>query len=221
MAPPWLSDGVAKAIDKRRQELDTPTMSMDEVLARKIQGDSLIVIGGSVFNVASFLPDHPGGQHALLHKLGQDATTAFLRAHGPSAHQSLVNLFCADIVEPTSPRTALPAKREVREDAAAASAASFGRDGGYFRSKNLNIPSSSAVPWLGEQSQLAGVSTKPLVGLLLPLPSQVGGTTTLNSELAPLKSLVGPLGAHTPDSSPNPHGAHPSGGSATSCPFMM
>jgi len=274
MAPPWLADGVAEAIDKRRQELAasagrSPTMTMDEVLARKIQGDSLIVIGGSVFNVGSFLADHPGGQHALLHNLGHDATTAFLRAHGPSAHHTLVDLFYADIVEPASTRTPPPAKLEVREEVAAASAASFGRDGGTFRSKYLDNPSLSAVdllPALGEQSQLpaggsmlssppltqlapspsfslplppvpslslplsplgeqsqpaAGESTQPLVGLLLPLPSQAG-----NTQLVPLASDSPPnphgarLGAHPSGAHP-PGGAHPSGGSATSCPFMM
>lgn len=152
--PAWLDDGVADAIGKRRRELGSPTMTLDDVVARKIQGEHHIVIGGMAFDVGSFISEHPGGQHALLRNLGRDATAGFLRSHGATAHISLVALWCADIVDPPSPtKISLPSKLEMR------GATLFGRGGGDSSTKPppfLGVTSVDLKLVLGEHSPLAG-----------------------------------------------------------------
>ena len=151
-----MEESVAKAIGKRREELGSRKMTLEDVEARKIQGEHHLVIGGMVFDVGTFLRDHPGGQNALLRNLGHDATAGFLRAHGSSAHPSLVKLFYADIVNSPSPtKISLPPKLEVRDTSL------FGRVSSSSSSKSAPFQSVTAVDLqlaLGEQSTLAGVS---------------------------------------------------------------
>ncbi|KAJ1487499.1 hypothetical protein T484DRAFT_1786635, partial [Baffinella frigidus] len=193
MPPAWLADGVADEIGRRRQEMGSPTMTMDDVVARKIQGGHHLVIGGMVFDVSSFLKDHPGGQHVLLRNQGHDATTGFLRAHGASAHSSLVKLFCADIVDPPAPtKKSLPAKLEVRGDTSL-----FGRSGGDSSIQPPPFPGVSSVDLqraLAEQSPLAGVSMLSLppqnTTLSLLAMGSLGHTTTPLSPMARSRSPI-------------------------------
>ncbi|KAJ1488152.1 hypothetical protein T484DRAFT_1784071 [Baffinella frigidus] len=230
MAPPWLADGVADAIEQRRQELGNPTMTQEDVDARKIQGEHFLVIGGYVFNVKHFLQDHPGGQHALLRNLGHDATTAFLRAHGQSAHKRLVEFFCADIVDASPITISSPAMVEVFEDT---SSLGRSRSGGSTPPPFKGFSVGDLQLSLGDGSMLTlpPQASSPLA-MLAPLPRPESSTTRrerigeglagLGEDVSSKTSTMGKPTPH-PGSPPltAPHGAHPSGGSATSCPFMM
>lgn len=49
----------------------------------------LIVIAGFIHDVASFMEEHPGGQHLIAKYIGRDATTAFFGGvydHSNAAH---------------------------------------------------------------------------------------------------------------------------------------
>ncbi|XP_029158858.1 cytochrome b5-like [Nylanderia fulva] len=51
--------------------------TIEEVALHKNAEDVWIIIHGSVYNVTSFLPEHPGGEEVLLGLAGQDATECF------------------------------------------------------------------------------------------------------------------------------------------------
>jgi len=53
---------------------------------------ALIVVGGFIHDVSSFLDEHPGGRHLLAKNIGKDATTAFFGGvydHSNAAHNLL------------------------------------------------------------------------------------------------------------------------------------
>ena len=52
----------------------------------------LVVVGGFIHDVSSFLNEHPGGRHLLAKNIGKDATTAFFGGvydHSNAAHNLL------------------------------------------------------------------------------------------------------------------------------------
>ena len=52
----------------------------------------LVVVGGFIHDVSSFLDEHPGGRHLLAKNIGKDATTAFFGGvydHSNAAHNLL------------------------------------------------------------------------------------------------------------------------------------
>jgi flavocytochrome c len=57
--------------------------SLDEVAKHTTKGDCWVVVGGQVLNVTSFLPNHPGGELAILTFAGKDATEEFNMIHPP------------------------------------------------------------------------------------------------------------------------------------------
>lgn len=59
------------------------TYTMDEVAAHTKKDDIWVVIDGQVLDVTKFLPDHPGGEKAILIYAGRDATEEFNMLHDP------------------------------------------------------------------------------------------------------------------------------------------
>ncbi|KAJ8521171.1 hypothetical protein ONZ45_g2088 [Pleurotus djamor] len=57
--------------------------SMDEVAKHNKKDDVWVVIDGQVLDVTSFLPDHPGGEKAIMLYAGRDATEEFNMLHDP------------------------------------------------------------------------------------------------------------------------------------------
>jgi cytochrome b involved in lipid metabolism len=58
-------------------------LTMEEVAKHNKKGDCWVVLGGKVLNVSKFLPDHPGGELAILTFAGKDATEEFNMIHPP------------------------------------------------------------------------------------------------------------------------------------------
>lgn len=56
---------------------------MDEVAKHVTKEDCWVVLDGKVLNVTKFLPDHPGGELAILTFAGKDATAEFNMIHPP------------------------------------------------------------------------------------------------------------------------------------------
>ena len=49
----------------------------------------LVVIGGFIHDVSTFIDEHPGGRHLVVKNIGKDATTAFFGGvydHSNAAH---------------------------------------------------------------------------------------------------------------------------------------
>ncbi|KAG5312145.1 PREDICTED: cytochrome b5-like isoform X1 [Acromyrmex echinatior] len=62
--------------------------------------DTWIIIHNNVYNVTSFLNEHPGGEEVLLEQHGQDATEAFEDiGHSTDARQMMESYKIGELVE--------------------------------------------------------------------------------------------------------------------------
>ncbi|KAI9510914.1 Flavocytochrome c [Russula earlei] len=59
------------------------TYTIDEVATHNKKDDIWVIIDGQVLDVTKFLPDHPGGEKAILLYAGRDATEEFNMLHDP------------------------------------------------------------------------------------------------------------------------------------------
>jgi sterol desaturase/sphingolipid hydroxylase (fatty acid hydroxylase superfamily)/cytochrome b involved in lipid metabolism len=67
-----------------QDEMDMPSeISLEELAAHSTEESCWVAINGSVYNLSSFLDEHPGGKSAILMKAGQDATLVFEPLHPP------------------------------------------------------------------------------------------------------------------------------------------
>lgn len=58
-------------------------MTLAEVAKHTTKEDCWVVVNGKVLDVTSFLPDHPGGELAILTFAGKDASEEFNMIHPP------------------------------------------------------------------------------------------------------------------------------------------
>jgi succinate dehydrogenase/fumarate reductase flavoprotein subunit len=59
------------------------TYTLDDVAKHNKKDDCWVIVDGQVLDVTSFLPDHPGGEKAILLYAGRDATEEFNMLHDP------------------------------------------------------------------------------------------------------------------------------------------
>lgn len=89
-----------KAVRKKREGVDwgvpvdrLPSLTWTQVYAESTAGKVLIVIGGFVYDVTSFVESHPGGKSLLITRKGHDATAAFnggIYSHSNAANNLLL-----------------------------------------------------------------------------------------------------------------------------------
>jgi len=170
---------------------------------RKVKGDKLLVIAGMVFNISSWIRDHPGGEHVLLRSLSQDVTVQFQRVHAMSAHHKLVDLYECDLVDGSGASAPSPAS----------ALTSTGSLGAHPPPSPISLGLSSPImrlPMLSPASSLKPTSP------LLPLPrsvevsKEIRNVDILSSQLGTPRSLSAAARAPPPPSLPSP----------SACPFM-
>ena len=57
------------------------SFSLEEVAKHNTDSDCWVAIGGDVYDVTKFMPNHPGGKNAILLYAGKDATEEFDMLH--------------------------------------------------------------------------------------------------------------------------------------------
>jgi len=62
----------------------TRRISVEELSQHVSQSDLWVAINGTVWDMTSFAPSHPGGLDIILEYAGQDASRAYNEVHGPS-----------------------------------------------------------------------------------------------------------------------------------------
>ncbi|KAJ3733781.1 FAD binding domain-containing protein [Lentinula guzmanii] len=90
------SSAVSKSESKTDQSggSGSKVYTMDEVAKHKTKDDVWVVVNGEVLNVTKFLPDHPGGEKAIMLYAGRDATEEFNMLHDPK----VIPRYAADAV---------------------------------------------------------------------------------------------------------------------------
>ncbi|CAN4122044.1 unnamed protein product [Withania somnifera] len=88
---------------------------MEEASQHSTKDDCWVVIDGKVYDVSSYLDEHPGGDDVVLAVTGQDATDEFEDAgHSKSARELMEKFFIGEL-DPSS--TSIPELEIVKKGA--------------------------------------------------------------------------------------------------------
>ncbi|KAM7484445.1 hypothetical protein LguiA_000454 [Lonicera macranthoides] len=81
----------------------TKLYTMNEASLHNSKDDCWVVIDGKVYDVSSYLDEHPGGDDVILAATGKDATDEFEDAgHSKSARELMESFFIGEL-DPSSP----------------------------------------------------------------------------------------------------------------------
>ena len=64
----------APKASRRRSNTAEKTISRQEIEAQIAEGRHIIIVDGKVLKVDAWIPYHPGGDKAIKHMVGRDAT---------------------------------------------------------------------------------------------------------------------------------------------------
>lgn len=89
----------AKKIEVKTDKPDeSESVSLKELKKHNTVTDCWIAIHGRIYDVTSFLEDHPGGDDVLLDCAGMDATDAFENiGHSPEAIEQMEDYYIRDL----------------------------------------------------------------------------------------------------------------------------
>jgi cytochrome b involved in lipid metabolism len=79
---------------------DKKSYTLAEVSRHSNKSDCWLAINGNVYNVTSYISDHPGGAFEILDSCGTDATTAFktMNKGRSNTHSSSANSLLQDYI---------------------------------------------------------------------------------------------------------------------------
>ncbi|KAL3536669.1 hypothetical protein ACH5RR_000035 [Cinchona calisaya] len=107
----------------------------EDVAMHDKKGDCWLIISGKVYDVSSFLDDHPGGDEVLLTATGKDATADFEDVGHSDEAKDLLNKYYIGEVDSLT----LPVKHQY-EPTAAGSSAGNQTSGGLVKLLQFLIP---------------------------------------------------------------------------------
>ncbi|KAG4165447.1 hypothetical protein ERO13_A13G084232v2 [Gossypium hirsutum] len=81
----------------------TKLYTMQEAAQHNTKDDCWIVIDGKVYDVTSYLDEHPGGDDVVLESTGKDATDDFEDAGHSKSAKVLLQSFCIGELDTSSP----------------------------------------------------------------------------------------------------------------------
>ncbi|GAV78761.1 Cyt-b5 domain-containing protein [Cephalotus follicularis] len=79
----------------------TKLFTMQETSLHNTKDDCWIVIDGKVYDVSSYLDEHPGGDDVILVATGKDATDEFEDAGHSKDARELMETFCIGELDPS------------------------------------------------------------------------------------------------------------------------
>ncbi|GMH27568.1 hypothetical protein Nepgr_029411 [Nepenthes gracilis] len=81
----------------------TKLFSMQEISQHKAKDDCWLVIDGKVYDVTTYLDEHPGGDDVVLEVTGKDAKEEFEDAGHSKSARELLETFCIGELDPDAP----------------------------------------------------------------------------------------------------------------------
>ncbi|XAR55936.1 hypothetical protein NMG60_11036183 [Bertholletia excelsa] len=81
----------------------TKLYSMQEASQHNTKEDCWVVIGGKVYDVSSYMDEHPGGDDVILEVVGKDAKEEFEDAGHSKSARELMETFCIGELDLSSP----------------------------------------------------------------------------------------------------------------------
>ncbi|XP_028088503.1 cytochrome b5 [Camellia sinensis] len=86
----------------------TKLYTMREASQHNTKDDCWVVIDGKVYDVSTYLDEHPGGDDVMVAATGKDATDEFEDAGHSKSARELMETFCIGELDPASPPTIIP-----------------------------------------------------------------------------------------------------------------
>jgi cytochrome b involved in lipid metabolism len=82
-------------------ESATTTYTMAEVEANSSKESCYTIIDGKVYNITSYIPQHPGGERDIMKICGRDGSSMFGRQHGGDSEPEakLQSLYIGELTE--------------------------------------------------------------------------------------------------------------------------
>ncbi|KAI7994891.1 Cytochrome b5 isoform A [Camellia lanceoleosa] len=86
----------------------TKLYTMREASQHNTKDDCWVVIDGKVYDVSTYLDEHPGGDDVMVAATGKDATDEFEDAGHSKSARELMETFCIGELDPASPPAIIP-----------------------------------------------------------------------------------------------------------------
>uniref|UniRef100_F6RNJ3 Cytochrome b5 heme-binding domain-containing protein n=1 Tax=Monodelphis domestica TaxID=13616 RepID=F6RNJ3_MONDO len=93
--------GWSGSVSKKEMETGVTYFRLEEVAKHNSAKDLWLVIHGRVYDVTSFVVEHPGGEKVLMEQAGRDGTEGFEGAGHSSDAREMLGQFCIGEIHPS------------------------------------------------------------------------------------------------------------------------